>query len=308
MPEILNAVTKDGKVYGLPLEITNWCIYINKKIFRDAGLDPEKDYPKTWEDMVAVSEKLVIRDGDILVRRGFDFRYPYYLVAFVPMVEQLGGQLISDDGKTAIVGDEAWIKFLTFMRDWGPSVNNLGSPTYKSARNLFNKDNNDIAMATTGLYQQGRIRKDNPDFYNSGEWMVVPFPQFKDAVKEVPACYYGHFLMVNNDISKAKQEAAWKLIGFLLKHGEDYLREGGNIIQPTKALLDSQTLKDMPYSDVFINDMNKGHMVYYGANSAELQTAIRSAVESVMLSGVAPEKALESLRATAQEILDEENK
>ncbi|MFC2616273.1 MAG: ABC transporter substrate-binding protein, partial [Treponema sp.] len=144
--------------------------------------------------------------------------------------------------------------------------------------------------------------------YNSGEWMVVPFPQFKNAVKEVPACYYGHFLMVNNDISKAKQEAAWKLIGFLLKHGEDYLREGGNIIQPTKALLDSQTLKDMPYSDVFINDMNKGHMVYYGANSAELQTAIRSAVESVMLSGVAPEKALESLRATAQEILDEENK
>jgi extracellular solute-binding protein family 1 len=107
LPEILNAVTKDGKVYGLPLEITNWCIYINKKIFRDAGLDPEKDYPKTWEDMVAVSEKLVIRDGDILVRRGFDFRYPYYLVAFVPMVEQLGGQLISDDGKTAIIGDEA---------------------------------------------------------------------------------------------------------------------------------------------------------------------------------------------------------
>ena len=66
LPEILNAVTKDGKVYGLPLEITNWCIYINKKIFRDAGLDPEKDYPKTWEDMVAVSEKLVIRDGDKL--------------------------------------------------------------------------------------------------------------------------------------------------------------------------------------------------------------------------------------------------
>lgn len=307
LPEILNSVTKDGKVYGLPLEITNWCIYINKKIFRSAGLDPEKDYPKTWEDMVRVSEKLVIREGDILVRRGFDFRYPYYLVAFVPMVEQLGGKLISDDGKTAIIGDEAWIKFLTFMQQWGPAGKNLGSPTYKNARNLFNKDNNDIAMATTGLYQQGRIRKDNPDFFNSNEWMVVPFPVFEGAVKDVAACYYGHFLMVNNDISKAKQEAAWKLIGFLLEHGEDYLREGGNIIQPTKALLASKTLKDMPYSDVFINDMNKAHMVYYGANSAELQTAIRSAVESVMLSGVSPEKALATLKATAQEILDEEN-
>lgn len=307
LPEILNAVTKDGKLYGLPLEITNWCIYINKKIFRDAGLDPEKDYPKTWEEMVSVSEKLVVREGDILVRRGFDFRYPYYLVAFVPMVEQLGGKLISDDGKTAIVGDEAWIQFLTFMQQWGPTGKNLGSPTYKNARNLFNKDNNDIAMATTGLYQQGRIRKDNPDFFNSNEWMVVPFPTFEKAVKQVPACYYGHFLMVNNDISKAKQQAAWKLIGHLLKHGEAYLKEGGNIIQPTKALINSQTLKDMPYSDVFINDMNKAHMVYYGANSAELQTAIRSAVESVMLAGVSPEKALATLKATAQEILDEEN-
>lgn len=43
-----DAVTMGGKIYGLPLEITNWCIYINKKVFRDAGLDPEKDYPKTW--------------------------------------------------------------------------------------------------------------------------------------------------------------------------------------------------------------------------------------------------------------------
>jgi len=43
-----DAVTMDGEIYGLPLELTNWCIYINKRIFRDAGLDPEKDYPKTW--------------------------------------------------------------------------------------------------------------------------------------------------------------------------------------------------------------------------------------------------------------------
>ncbi len=128
---MLDPVTLNGNIYGLPLELTNWCIFINKNVFRDAGLDPEKDYPKTWEEMADVSEKLVIRDGDILTRRGFDFRYPYYLVAMLPMVEQLGGQLISDDGTTAIVGEEAWIKFLTYMQEWGPSGRNLGSPTYK---------------------------------------------------------------------------------------------------------------------------------------------------------------------------------
>ena len=151
---MLDPVTYNGKIYGLPLELTNWSIFLNKKVFRDAGLNPDTDYPKTWEEMVEVSDKLVIRDGDILLRRGFDFRYPYYLVAMLPMVEQLGGQLISDDGTTAIVGEAAWIKFLTFMQEWGPSGRNLGSPTYTNARKLFNLDNNDIAMAHTGLYQE----------------------------------------------------------------------------------------------------------------------------------------------------------
>jgi len=306
MDGVLDTVTVDGEVYGLPLELTNWSIYLNKKVFRSAGLDPEKDYPKTWEEMADISEKLVIRDGDILIRRGFDFRYPYYLTFFVPMVEQLGGDLLSADGKKAIIGDEAWLKALTYMQQWGPSGRNLGSPTYKNARNLFNQDNNDIAMAHTGLYQQGRIEKDNPAFFKSGEWMVIPYPTFKDAVREVAACYYGHFFMVNADSDPAVQKAAWKLSGYLLSHGEEYLTRGGNIIQPTKALFASDTLKNMPYSQVFIDDMARAHMIYYGENSAQIQTQIRNAVESVMLSGVSPEKALATLRASVQEIIDEQ--
>jgi multiple sugar transport system substrate-binding protein len=98
---------------------------------------------------------------------------------------------------------------------------------------------------------------------------------------------------------------AWKLVGFMLGHGEEYLSEV-NIVQPRKALLESDKYKGMPYSKVFTNDMARGHIVYYGANSARLQKAIRNAVESVMLSGVAPEKALAALKAEAQEILDEQ--
>jgi multiple sugar transport system substrate-binding protein len=256
LPGTLDPVVFEGEIYGLPLEITNWCILLNKKVFRDAGLDPEKDYPKTWEEMVEVSEKLTIREGQIITRRGFDFRYPYYLVAFMPMVEQLGGKLISDDGKTAIVNDEAWLKFLDFMAAWGPNGLNLGSPTYKNARSLFNMDNNDIGMCTTGLYQLARIKADNPAFYDSREWMVVPFPQFENAVNYVPAHYYGHYYMVNAQKPKENQEMAWKFIAFMLSHPEEYLEKVA-IIQPTKELLESDTFKNYPYSDVFISDLEK---------------------------------------------------
>jgi multiple sugar transport system substrate-binding protein len=306
VPGMLDPVTYKGEIYGLPLELTNWCIFINKKVFRSVGLDPEKDYPRTWEDMVAISEKIAIRDGQILTRRGFDFRYPYYLVSMVPMVEQLGGKLMSDDGKTAIVNDQAWLTFLEFMKQWGPTGKNLGSPTYAAPRKLFNADNNDIGMALSGLYQIGRIQADNPAFYDSKEWMVVPFPQFKNAVKEVPTAYYGHYYMVNGQKSAANQTASWKLIGYMLSHAEEYLTKV-QIIQPTKKLMSSETYKNMPYSDVFAADLAKGHIVYYGENSAKIQDHIKTAVESVMMGGVEPAKALETLRRNVQELLDEQN-
>jgi multiple sugar transport system substrate-binding protein len=305
MKNTFDSVTMKGKIYGLPLELTNWSIFINKKIFRSAGLDPEKDYPKTWEEMADISEKLVIRNGDIITRRGFDFRYPYYLVSFIPMVQQLGGDLLDAKGKKAIVNDRAWIKALTFMKEWGPHGRNLGSPTYTSARKIFNKDNNDIAMCLSGFYQEGRIRDDNPAFYESKEWMVVPFPVFKDAVNNTACAYYGHFLMVNSQISKGKQTIAWKFAKYMMDHPMEYL-EQVNLIQPRMSLIESETFKKMPYTKVFMDDMARAKPVLTHQNGYQFERYIKEAIESVMLAGKSPEEALKTLKRKIQEVLDEQ--
>ncbi len=301
----LNAVTADGNLYGLPLELTNWCVYMNDKYFREVGLDPDTDYPKTWEEMMTVSEKLAIRDGEILKRRGFDFRYPYYLVSLLPMVEQLGGSFLSEDGKTAIINDAAWLQVLTYLQEWGPNGKNLGSPTYTNARKLFNKDNNDVSMCLSGLYQIGRIRNDNPEFYESGDWRVIPFPVFENAVNDYAANYYGHFYMVNAESSSEKQEWAWKFIAYMLGHPEEYLEKVG-LIQPLNSLLASDTYKSFPYSDVFAADMAKSKMVMLHAANPRFDDLLKEAVESVMLAGISPQDALDTLRARANEILQEE--
>lgn len=300
---MIDAVLYNGELYGLPLELTNWSIFINKKVFRDAGLDPEKDYPKTWEDMVEVSKKIVLRDGDIITRRGFDFRYSYSLTYFVPMVEQLGGELSATEG---CVNKDAWVKALKFMQNWGPAGENLGNPTLTAARKLFNKDNGDMAMANTGLYQEARINSDNPAFYSSMEWMVVPFPVFKDAVKDVAACYYGHYYMVNSESTSAEQQMAWELIKYFLLtpgHAEEYLTKVG-LIQPLKSLMNSDTYGSMPYSQVFTDDFARSHILYYGKNAAEVQTAIDTAIKNVMLQGITPEKAYETMQSAVLEAIE----
>ncbi len=302
---MLDPVTYNGEIYGIPFEGLSWCLYINKNVFKDAGLNPDTDYPKTWEEMVTVSEKLVKRNGNIIERRGFDFRYPYYLEVLVPMVEQLGGDLFSADGKEAIVGEDAWVKVLDYMQQWGPNGLNLGSPTYTNARKLFNSNNNDIAMCLSGLYQEARIKYDNPDFYNSGEWMVVPFPTFENAVKDVSASFYGQFYMVNADASKKTQDKAWELIGSMLSNEKAYLTEV-NLIPPTKTLMSSEEFVNMPYADVFIGDMERAHHLYFGKNSTEIQSLLSTAVSNVMLQDVSPEQAYQNLKASVQELIDEE--
>ena len=164
-------------------------------------------------------------------------------------------------------------------------------------------DNNDVAMCLSGLYQAGRIRADNQEFHDSGDWLVVPYPQFENRVKEVSNTYYGHYYMVNMQSTAGEQEAAWKFVGYMLEHPEEYLMTVG-LIQPTKKLMASDSFAEIPYSKVFADDMEKAHIVYYGENSAKMNELLKEAVESVMMSGVAPQQALSSLRTKAQELLE----
>ncbi|MCX7775988.1 MAG: ABC transporter substrate-binding protein [Spirochaetaceae bacterium] len=306
LPGTLDAVKRGSDIYGLPLELTNMCLYVNRKMLREAGFDPDRDYPRTWEDLVRLSEKIVQRNGQIITRRGFDFRYDAYPNIFIPMVEQLGGEYVSRDGKKAIIGDEAWLRALQWMKDFGPTGRNLGSPTYTAARTAFDKNNGEVAMSFSGLYQEARMKAANPDFFNSKDWMVVPFPQWKDAKKKVTANYSGHYYMVNAQSDKLRQQAAWMLIKFMLSHGDQYLEKVA-ILQPTRKLVDSPIFKSFPYSDVFARDFENARIVYVGKGSARLSTLLSEAIQSVMVGGVDPKVALEKLRKEAQAVLDTED-
>lgn len=305
MDGILDPVTYKGKVYGMPLEITNWVIYLDKNVFYEAGLDPEKDYPKTWEEMVELAPKLIVREGDIITRRAFDFNYDLPIPQFQPMIEQCGGRFVSEDGKEAIVGKEGWIKFLTFMQQWGPCGNNYGSPTLTIARKYINKDNNDMAMAMAGLYQIPRIQKDNPEYYESDNWCLIPFPRFKDAPVSAPsASFIAHYYMVNSDCSSEKQKVCWEFINYMLSHPIDYLTQGGTIVQPVKGILDTSEMKALRDSDVVLADLANSDCIIYGDYSVEFEALLKNAITQVMVEGISPETVYNDLKTCAQEVLD----
>ena len=56
-PGAIKSVTWEGKPYGIPTNNETMAFIWNAKIFKDAGLDPEKP-PATWDDVVAYSKTI----------------------------------------------------------------------------------------------------------------------------------------------------------------------------------------------------------------------------------------------------------
>jgi multiple sugar transport system substrate-binding protein len=107
---------KDGRQYGLPIAVSNPVLYINRDMFRAAGLDPDKDVPKTFDELRAVAKKFT--KGD---QYGVYFHYSItgnWL--FQAMVETFGGQMVAKDGKSVAFDGEAGIRV---MRYWNDLVN-----------------------------------------------------------------------------------------------------------------------------------------------------------------------------------------
>jgi multiple sugar transport system substrate-binding protein len=57
VPGVLSCVTFKGKHYGMPRFFSIKSFYYNKKLFREAGLDPNKP-PTTWDEFISDAKKL----------------------------------------------------------------------------------------------------------------------------------------------------------------------------------------------------------------------------------------------------------
>ena len=94
----------EGKLYGLPDFAASHSLHINNRLFREAGLDPVKDAPRTWDDVARLNRILTRRKGDQVVQRGFEFRYVderSLSLTFHHLLYQAGGDVLDRDGRPA---------------------------------------------------------------------------------------------------------------------------------------------------------------------------------------------------------------
>jgi ABC-type glycerol-3-phosphate transport system substrate-binding protein len=151
-PEIINRFTVTGKLYALPRDTAPYaCVYYNKKLFDEAGLEYPKD---DWDvfDMLEKAKKLTKTDTS-----GRTTQYGFYTWAWQNFVYAFGGSMVDnvDRPKRCTLNSKTSLAGLEFYSDM---INKYKvHPTSTAMTSL--------AMGVQGMFMTGRLA-----MFASGIW------------------------------------------------------------------------------------------------------------------------------------------
>ncbi len=235
-------------IYGVPIDVTNIQMIYNKRLFRQAGLDPERP-PRTWDDFMDAAR--VLKDagipglvsgwGEIWMVDCFASNYAMNIMGKDKVVSTIKGEVPYTDPD--------WIRVLYLFKelaDEGVLASGVVAMVNKEAEQIF--ANERAAFAFNGSWCVNVYKGMNPDL----EYGVIPPPR---ADARNPMLIWGgaggSFLV--NGRSKNKEDAIEFLKWLSAKPQQVFLAQKTNNLPSNK-----ESLMDIsPVLSQFADDMDR---------------------------------------------------
>lgn len=286
VPDSLSAFkAADAKIYGMPFEFNSWTMVINDRIFREAGLDPEKDYPKTWEEVGTLGAKLAVVNNGNFERQGFAWNLltpGWTMLLYSPLVYQLGGSILSDDdkGNMCVLNSAEGVKALETMQDiyykHKAGAPGIALATAQDAMVDFVQEK--VAMWILGPWAVPTFQA-NPVVMEN--YRIIPLPQMTDAKRRV--VMLSSWAWVVNAKADAKNATeAWKFTNYAQQQGPGWLSSSGYIL-PRLGWTDAPEAAAFKGLDTFTDQMQYGRARLIHPEAGKIQTEIHKAVQEAVL-------------------------
>jgi raffinose/stachyose/melibiose transport system substrate-binding protein len=221
LPNVLNSLKIDGKVYGIPCELQSNGIWLNKALFDQYGLQ----LPVTFDDMLACA-KVFKENGIVPLAQGAKDIFTAW--AFENMHCRFG---FYDHIDNIIAGTDKWnnpdykrfYEKLAQMRDAGFFPENVGNTSYDQSVEMFMTGK--AAMLNSGVWDTKKFDKSDIAA-NVYYWWG---PTFSDGVgnQEVSMKAPAHPYVVSAKVQREQPEVYAAVIDFLKFY---YGEEGTRII------------------------------------------------------------------------------
>lgn len=313
-------VTIDGQIYGIPEFFNNLMLIINTKALDDAGLTLDDIDTSDWDRLAELSQQLAVGSGNDLTRIGFDPKLPEFLPLWV---RANGGQMLSDDGRTAMLNSPEVVEALTFavsvLDDQG------GWAPFKAFRDTwdFFGGNNQVVADQVGFWPmeqwymnvlanvapEGPVafkaftdKEGNPISYATGSAWAIPVgsgnPEaacaFAKAMTSVEA-----WTMAAEERARRRSESGAINTGVYTGNrlADEAIFEGG-IVQP----IENERFQNGV--DVILSLQENAFAMPANPAGAEFQQAWQDAVNRVLNGEQTPQEALDQAQEEAQAALD----
>jgi multiple sugar transport system substrate-binding protein len=299
---------KKDKVYGYPIWFYGFLNYLNTKQFKEVGLDPERDQPRTWEELGEVAKKLTIKKGNKFERQGFKFAMhaaTWTMIQFNPILLQCGGAWFDKDGK-CMLNSEAGVKAMTIRA---------------SIMRKYDAEDPADTIATLPLPQMDWLKERCAMFINH----PIPLPAIQSQNEKMAAegyfrpvqppgvdpnkrytTAYGFNFVINNQASREKQKIIHELYRFIMSDLMDCWKDTAPFPPARKSgWADDPRVKSFPHLGEIIKAQQSGVPHPETPVFNELADIVHLAVQKIMLDKAEIKKTLDEAAAQVDKATEE---
>jgi multiple sugar transport system substrate-binding protein len=298
-PKFLDLAQDGDKVGFLPRAADVVVMYYNKTKFDEAEIAyPTEDW--TISDMLDAAEKLtIVADDGTTTQYGVSAAYDWWAY-WVPLVVAEGGQILSDDGRSAefnsTEGIAAWdIIFTGLKNGWfvPPSVqDSMGGPWTP-----FGNGTAAMTFTIRGLCPQFRDQL-------TDDWDVELVPAGSASRTSGMGTMGYSIASTSSDI-----EAAWDLLEYTFTEGMQVFMETYLLVPPVETFYDDPTWRNLPpppgNNDVFVKALDYAILPpplrFY--DTGPFQQAVKDGIDAVVLDQMTPQEAVDRMAAEASNAL-----
>lgn len=295
---MIKASKINGKYYALPTSVRTLALFYNKDLFKLEGIEKP---PRTWQEFILAAQKIVKGSPPRFTQLGFGIQpdgQDWQLIREV-LLRQYGGEPYTKNGQKVTYNSDAGLKAMTFYTDLFTKYK-LGTPNFFPGNNSYRDAfiAGKVGMIFDGSFAINTIQKGAK--FN---WGVAALPTFKgNQVRSNFGSYWVNGLTKN--ATGKKQAAALKFLQFLTNEETQrfWLKNVGEIPASQKLAQDATLLKD-PIYGAFVSALPFAHTTLFIDEKGQRKAWI-DAINTVILKGNTPAKALKQAAQKEQKILD----
>ena len=317
-------MTFEDRIWGLPSGVDTRMLYFNKRLFEEAGLDPNSP-PRTWEQLLDYSERLtIVEPNGELSQIGFIPNFGNsWLYLFML---QNGGQMVSDDGRTVTLNTPQVVEALEFMvRGYdllgGAELVNAYVTAF-AAQGGANHPllTGEVAMIIDGNWAIGTYARFGADMIDDIGFTYAPTPTGTDFLTWSGGWAFGVPQGVRD------MDAAFEVMSWLVTDGVLERNIGLSAYNEAEGLLNipafsASRIINAQLMDLYVNDVLPDHvqsMIRFGTDLLEISHALPAhplgqqlwaehsrAIDAAIYRTMTPQEALDEAVARLQPEVDE---